>query len=71
MEGEYVPTYTDIQTFLTYDITRSLQLGIIGNYNKSNYYFKPESSSSGAGLVNFALRLSTAYEGQKQTILHK
>ncbi|HMX82225.1 MAG TPA: TonB-dependent receptor [Saprospiraceae bacterium] len=65
VEGEYVPTYTDIQTFLTYDITRSLQLGIIGNYNKSNYYFKPESSSSGAGLVNFALRLSTAYEGQE------
>lgn len=65
VEGEYVPTYTDFQSYITYDITRNLQIGLIGNYNKSNYFFRPESSSSGTGLVNFALQLSTQYDGQE------
>lgn len=65
VEGEYLPTFTDIQSYITYDITRSLQLGLIGNYNRSNYFFRPQSRTSGVGLINFALQLSTQYEGQE------
>ncbi|HMG15764.1 MAG TPA: TonB-dependent receptor, partial [Saprospiraceae bacterium] len=63
--GEYVPSFVDLQSFMTYDISRSLQLGVILNYNRSKYFFVPDSRTSGAGLVNFALQLSTAYEGQE------
>lgn len=63
--GEYLPSFTDVQTYLTYDITRSLQIGMIGNFNTANYYFKPESGISGVGFVNYALQLSTQYEGQE------
>lgn len=33
VEGEYVPSFTDVQAYLTYDLSRDWQLGVIGNYN--------------------------------------
>jgi len=66
-QGEYVPNFTDIQAYVTYDITKDLQIGVIGNYNYSQYDFVPVSRSTALGLIDFALRLTTAYEGQEQS----
>ena len=65
VEGEYTPDFTDIQTYLTYDLSRSWQVGLIGNYNRSVYTFKPESLARAFGLVDYALQLRTAFEGQE------
>ena len=65
VEGEYAPDFTDIQTYLTYDLSRSWQVGLIGNYNRSVYTFKPESLARAFGLVDYALQLRTAFEGQE------
>jgi len=65
-EGEYTPNFTDIQAYVTYDITKDLQIGLIGNYNYSQYDFTPVSRSTALGLIDFALRLTTVYEGQEQ-----
>ena len=65
VKGEYVPDFTDIQTYLTYDLSRDWQIGVIGNYNRSTYKFIPESLQRAFGLVNFALQLRTAFDGQE------
>lgn len=65
VQGEYIPDFTDIQTYLTYDLSRSWQVGLIGNYNRSVYSFKPESLARAFGLVDYALQLRTAFEGQE------
>jgi hypothetical protein len=65
VEGEYTPDFTDIQTYITYDITRDLQLGVIGNYNRSVYRFTPQSRSTAFGLIDFALELFSVFEGQE------
>ncbi len=65
VQGEYIPDFTDIQTYLTYDLSRSWQVGLIGNYNRSVYTFKPESLARAFGLVDYALQLRTAFEGQE------
>jgi hypothetical protein len=65
-KGEYLPTYIDLQTYLTYDLSPNLQLEFIGNYNSSNFNFIPESGSTAKGLINFALKLSTDYEGAEE-----
>ncbi|MBL7828669.1 MAG: carboxypeptidase-like regulatory domain-containing protein [Saprospiraceae bacterium] len=65
VEGEYVPNFTDVQTYLTYDINRDWQIGAIGNLNRSTYSFQPQSLARAFGLVDYALQLRTAFEGQE------
>jgi hypothetical protein len=64
-QGEYVPDFTDIQAYLTYDINRDWQIGLLGNFNRSVYQFTPESRSTALGLINFALELFSVFEGQE------
>jgi len=64
--GEYVPTFTDIQAYLSYDLTKELQLGFISNYNSSSYNFKPTSGKSKKGTIDFQLELNTLFEGQER-----
>lgn len=65
VEGEYIPNFTDIQAYLTYDINRDLQIGVLGNYNRSVYEFQPTERNTAFGLVNFALQLFSVFEGQE------
>ncbi|MEE9439893.1 MAG: carboxypeptidase-like regulatory domain-containing protein [Saprospiraceae bacterium] len=62
-KGEYLPEFTDIQAYLTYDITRDLQIGVLGNYNNSVYDFTPVSRSTTLGLITRALRFTSVFEG--------
>lgn len=63
--GEYTPNFTDVQGYFTYDITRDLQIGLIGNFNRSEYQFIPQTRSTALGLIDFALELFTVFEGQE------
>lgn len=65
VQGEYVPDFYDVQTYLTYDLNRDWQLSLIGNYNRSVYKFQPESLERAFGLIDFALQIRTAFEGQE------
>jgi hypothetical protein len=65
-KGEYSPDFLDVQGYVTYDLTRSFQLGAIGNYNLSRYNFVPQDRSTALGLINFALRLSSVFEGSER-----
>lgn len=62
-KGEYLPDFTDFQAYLTYDITRSLQVGFLGNYNNSLYNFTPTERSTTLGLITQALRFTSVFEG--------
>lgn len=64
--GEYTPDFADIQTFLSYDITRDLQVGVLANFNRSVFNFIPEQRVSASGLFTNVLQLSTAFEGQEK-----
>lgn len=63
--GEYNPNFADIQAYLTYDINRNWQVGLLGNYNRSEFFFRPDSRSTAFGLVNFALELFSVFDGQE------
>jgi hypothetical protein len=66
VKGEYLPDFTDLQTYITYDLNRDWQIGLIGNYNRSIYRFEPQSLDRAFGLVDYALKLRTAFEGQER-----
>ena len=63
--GEYTPNFADIQAYLTYDINRDWQLGVMGNYNNARYSFVPKERSTALGLIDFALELFSVFEGQE------
>ncbi|MEO7174761.1 MAG: TonB-dependent receptor [Saprospiraceae bacterium] len=63
VKGEYLPTFTDIQTYITYDLNPDWQLGFIANYNRSVYDFVPSTRSTAFGLIDFGLKLNAAYDG--------
>ncbi len=65
VRGEYTPNFADVQGYFTYDINRDLQIGLIGNYNRSEYQFVPTERSTGLGLIDFALQLTSVFEGQE------
>lgn len=62
-KGEYLPEFTDIQAYLTYDISRDLQVGVLGNFNNSVYDFTPVERSTTLGLITQALRFTSVFEG--------
>ena len=64
--GEYNPDFTDVQTYLTYDLSHDWQIGLIGNYNRSNFYFVPRDRSTAFGLINYALELYSVFDGQER-----
>jgi len=64
--GEYTPSFADLQAYLTYDINRDWQVGLMGNFNTSVYEFVPRDRSTALGLIDFALELFTVYEGQER-----
>ena len=65
LQGEYTPAFSDIQSFITYDITRDLQVGALLNYNDARYQFVPSSRSTTLGLFNEAIRFSSVFEGRE------
>ncbi len=65
IKGEYTPNFADVQGYFTYDINENLQVGLIGNFNRSEYQFQPVESSTTLGLVNFALQFRSFFEGQE------
>lgn len=65
VKGEYLPSFTDVQAHLTYDINPHWQWAALGNYNNSSYQFTPETRSTSFGLINFALKLYTVFDGSE------
>ncbi|NNK90679.1 MAG: TonB-dependent receptor plug domain-containing protein, partial [Saprospiraceae bacterium] len=65
VSGEYSPDFADIQSFVSYDISKSLQLGALVNYNQSKFSFIPKERVSASGLFTQVLQLPTVFEGQE------
>lgn len=64
-EGEYEPRYFDFQTYMTYDLTDHLELGVLGNYSSNKYTFFPQSRTTETGTINDRKQLKVYYEGSE------
>jgi hypothetical protein len=71
VKGEYVPDFVDLQSYLTYDISKSLQIAFLGNFNTSSFNFQPLTRTTTLGLITNTIRINTAYEGgEKDKFVH-
>ena len=66
VEGDYEPSFYDLQTFLTYRISPESHLEFLGNYNLNRYRFIPQSRETSFGTISNALSMNVYYEGQEE-----
>ena len=64
--GEYQPNFYDLQAYVTYDFSKTLQLGVLGNYNRSVYNFSPLQRSTAFGGFFETLQLNSVFTGSEQ-----
>lgn len=67
MRGEYAPSFTDLQTFLTYDISDKWELNFLGNISRNVFRFIPATRETEFGYINEALRFTVFFEGQEES----
>lgn len=64
--GDYKPSFTDLQTYITYQIPNSRSsLSFLGNYSRNKYSFIPVSRETRFGTWNEVLRLKVYFDGQE------
>jgi hypothetical protein len=66
-KGDYRPWFSDLQTYLTYDISERLEIGFLGSYSQNNYNFSPQTRETEFGPLNETLRLTVFFEGEERT----
>lgn len=64
-DGEYKPSFFDIQTYLTYDISEKWEIGFLGNIARNRYNFIPQTRQTEFGTINQALQLTVFFDGQE------
>jgi len=64
-KGDYNPTYTDIQSYMTYDINEKLEISFLGYYAQNKYEFIPQTRETSFGTVKQALSLKIYFDGKE------
>ncbi|MDC9721867.1 MAG: carboxypeptidase-like regulatory domain-containing protein [Urechidicola sp.] len=62
----YEPKFTDVQTFLSYEINERLKLDFLGSYSLNDYNYTPISRRTKFGTVANPLELIVFYQGQEK-----
>lgn len=72
IKGQYFPTYTDIQSLMTFDLTKKesnqrnkTKLHWLLYYGRNRYLTKPESQMEQFGSIQANFRIETDFEGQE------
>ena len=63
--GEYDPSFIDYQTFLTYHLTKQLEVGFIGNISRNDYRFIPTDRNTSFGTVEDVKEFKVYFGGQE------
>lgn len=64
-KGEYRPSFTDIQTLITYDLSKKTELSFLGNYSRNSYKLIPSDRETDFGTLMEAHRLKIYFDGQE------
>lgn len=68
VKGNYKPSFTDVQTFITYQPNTKWEFNLLGNYARNRYFIIPTSQQTNVGTINQALRFTVYFQGQENDI---
>ncbi len=64
-EGDYNPTFYDVQGLVSYDFNEKYTVSFLGNFSKSKYSIVPQNRTTDFGTVSQALRFTVYFDGQE------
>lgn len=64
-KGDYKPSFTDIQTLVTYQINKKNKLSFLGNVSLNKYLLIPQSRQTKFGHSEMPLRFTVYFDGQE------
>lgn len=64
-KGQYLPSFTDVQAYITYSPSDKLSFESLTNYAYNRYYLEPEKRTTRFGLVNYTLDFTVDYRGSE------
>lgn len=64
-KGSYRPSFSDIQTFITYNFNKRWEINYLGNFSRNKYLVIPENRTTEFGHVNEALRFTVYFDGKE------
>lgn len=64
-EGDYKPSFTDVQLFVAYDLTDEWELSFLGNYSLNNYNITPHTRETEFGSIFEVLRFTVYFDGHE------
>lgn len=62
-DAEYEPSFTDLQSYMTFNITPKWQASFLGNYSHNKYKFTPESRETTFGTLNMLRKYNVYLNG--------
>ncbi len=65
-EADYIPLFTDVQTFFTYQLSPSSTLAALFAYAQNTYRVIPHFAQTSFGTFNRELRLEVAFDGSER-----
>lgn len=65
-QANFNPNFTDIQTFITYNINEKVDINFLGNFSLNKYNYKPLRRSTRFGTVANPIELTVFYQGQEK-----
>jgi len=67
-KGDYRPTFADVQTQMTYQISKKSQLGFLGYFSHNNYLFVPKDKETIFGSQMKQYSMYVAFQGNEENI---
>lgn len=64
-QGDYQPSFFDVQTLLRYKLSKKFELSFLGNYADNKFKLVPETRETSFGTINQAKRLTIYFDGQE------
>lgn len=65
-KGEYRPSFTDIQTFVNYSLSKKYELSFLGNYARNVFRVVPQDRETAFGTLMEAYQFKVYFEGQEK-----
>lgn len=63
VQGDYQPSFYDVQTLMNYHFRENLTLSFLGSFASNHYVFIPQNRETTFGTVNRAYRLNIYFDG--------